>query len=51
MTWSNMIKAMKIVGEMNKKDYKSDEGNDIKDPGDEFVPTTKLKRMACLAHS
>ena len=46
-----MIRAMKIVGEINKKDDKSDEDNDIKDPGDEFVPTTKLKRMACLAQN
>ena len=24
---------------------------DIEVPGDEFVPITKLKRMACLAHT
>ena len=48
-----MIKVVKLLGEMNDKDDESDEDGDIdvEDPGDDFVPITKLKRMACLAHT
>ena len=34
---SNMIKAVKILGEMNEKNDESDEESGTEDPGDEFM--------------
>ena len=48
---SNMIKAVKMLGEVSEKDDETDEDGDIEDPGGEFVPITKLKRTTRLAHS